>query len=393
MKRVYWRPQKISKLALFVMGLIAVGGTMALEAFPVHKATAGQQVKLVAAQLAQRGMQAVRTARLAQGQTFDHKFDPAQSGMVGEAMSPVTSLPAHLDAKQTSVNPNFAAAVVEMLHEANVAKGQVVAVGYTGSFPAFNVAVCAALEAIGAEPIIIHSAASSQFGANAPDMMWLDMEHLLKDQGIISFRSTAATLGGFGDRARGMSEESQALLRASLDRNNVPLLPVDSLSSSITQRMDFYADASAGRPIGAYINVGGGAASIRGSEGRSAFGAGLTQKSLDTEVDLDSVATRFAAQGVPVIHMGNAIELAERFGLPVAPSEMPAVGTGTIFSASHPSRLLAAALLLTILGIVHAYVWTDLWTRWKSQLRGFLLPNSRSEEGLQVAPPQAELMV
>ena len=36
MKRVYWRPNRISKSVLLMVGLVAVTGTLAIEYFPVH---------------------------------------------------------------------------------------------------------------------------------------------------------------------------------------------------------------------------------------------------------------------------------------------------------------------------------------------------------------------
>lgn len=392
MKRVYWRPQKISKAALFVIGLVAVGGTLAIEHLPSIRYQGDVQTKILAAQLADRGMKAIREARVQRGHDFDSRFDPTQSGMIGEAMTSVTSLPGHLEAKQTSVNPNFAAVAVDLLDQAGVGEGDLVAVGCTGSLPALNTALYAAIEAIGAKPVIIHSAASSQFGANVPDMMWLDMERVLYDEGIISFRTTAGTLGGFGDRARGMSEESQSLLTASLERNGVPPILLETLAQSVELRMETYRTAAAGRPIKAYVNVGGGAASIHGEDGREAFGGGLT---LSTPVEgeaVDCVALRYSQAGVPVVNLGNVKSLAAAFGLPATPSELPAVGSGGVFATSRPNRVLAGLLLVGVLVLVRVYVWTDLWSRLKSRF-GEL--NQGGDERLRVhgAPQGAELMV
>jgi poly-gamma-glutamate system protein len=394
MKRVYWRPNRISRRVLLWIGLVVVGGTLAIEWLPVGRTTTHQAEKLVAAELAQRGMCVIREARLERGHRFDRRFDPTESGMIGEAMSPVTSLPSHLTAKQTSVNPNFAAAVVEMLADAGVESGDVVAVGYTGSFPAFNTCVCAALEALDLVPLVIHSAASSQFGANRPDMMWLDMEAALNEAGLISFRSHAATLGGFGDRARGMSDESKTLLRDSITRNGVPLVDVASLDDSIAGRMQIYTDRAAGRPIKAYINVGGGAASIHGAKGREVLGAGLAGDFSLSGVDIDCVASRFATLGVPVIHVGNAVKLAQRFGLPIAPQELPKVGVGAVYVRTGPSRLLAGLLLGVIAVLLHTYLWSGIWARLAVRMRALRTQPSQHPTDLGIADvPHAELMV
>lgn len=394
MKCVYWRPNRVSKAGILVLGLVAVGSTLALEWFPISQNTSQHDQKLAASQLAQQSMQTIREARLKRGHQFDIRFDPTASGMIGEAMSPVTSLPSHLEAKQTSVNPNFAAAVFDMLTDAGVESGDVVAVGYTGSFPAFNTCVCAAMETLGVTPLVIHSAASSQFGANCPDMMWLDMEAALHEAGLISFRSQAATLGGFGDRARGMSEESKNLLQDAIARNDVPLLEIASLQDSIDQRMRLYTELANSKPIAAYINVGGGAASIHGSKGREAFGAGLSEDFAGDTPEVDCVASRFANNGVPVIHVGNALRLAAHYGLPIAPQETPQLGVGTVYANAGSTRLLAGLLLAAIAVCMRTYLWSDLWVRLSTRLKALRKRSATHPQPLRIATPShAELMV
>ena len=97
------------------------------------------------------------------------------------------------------MNPNFAAVVVEWLKELGVKSGDVVAVGASGSFPAMNIAVYAALHELGIEPIIISSTAASQWGANEPSFTWLDMEAVLRKSDVFPYKSVAASLGGVGD--------------------------------------------------------------------------------------------------------------------------------------------------------------------------------------------------
>ena len=43
---------------------------------------------------------------------------------------------------------------------------------------------------------------------------------------------------------------------------------------------------------------------------------------------IDSVMTRFALEGIPVIHLIKINVLAERYGLPLQPQVIPAVGEG-----------------------------------------------------------------
>ena len=179
MKSIYWRPRKVTRGTILGISLFAVVGLVLVESLRTARPMPHREEKLAAATLAEQMMQTIKEERLKLGHRIYPRLDPMQTGMIGRTSSPITTLPAKLGAKQASVNPNFAAAIVEMLIEVDAQPGDIVAVGYSGSFPALNVAVCAALESFQLEPIVIASAASSSFGANHPDLMWLDMERRL----------------------------------------------------------------------------------------------------------------------------------------------------------------------------------------------------------------------
>jgi poly-gamma-glutamate system protein len=394
MKSIYWRPQKISRKLLVAIGMLALAGLTAVETFPMRGCPLDFDEKLRAAQLAQRAMGIIKEETHRRGYTIDRRFDPGETGLVGEAMTPLTSLPASLEAKQTSVNPNFAAVIVQMLKRAGVGPGDCVAVGYSGSFPALNVCLCAALETLQLRPIVIASTASSQFGANRPDLLWIDMERILFERGFISFRSTAASMGGFGDRARGMSDESRAQFKAAMERNNLlPIYP-HSLSESIERRMQIYKDQSQGRPIKAYVNIGGGEASLRGAKGKKLFPAGLTMTAPAGAAGADSVISRFAVQGTPVINMVGAEELAAEFGFPVAPAAVPAVGTGKVFDESAPNRVLAGFVLLLIFAALRAFVLSDVGHRAITAVRRRCRPSTHDQPTwLEPSRGEPQLMV
>ena len=123
MKRLYWRPQKCSPSSLVVVAILAALGMVAVEVFQVRGDVPLGDEKLVAANLAADCFDVIRQERLARGYSLDAEIDPTLSGVLGLANSPVTSIAGHLESKQASANPNFAAAVVQMLYDTGVRCG------------------------------------------------------------------------------------------------------------------------------------------------------------------------------------------------------------------------------------------------------------------------------
>ncbi|MBU1898389.1 poly-gamma-glutamate system protein [Myxococcota bacterium] len=210
MKRIYWRPHKISRLELLVIALMSLLALALIEQLRFDHRLAHYEEKMAAAEMAQRAMQTVRAERVKQGWKPNVKYDPTRSGIIGVLVSSVTSNKGYIQAKQTSVNPNFAALIVHFLKEANLQEGDLVAVGFSGSFPALNIATLAALETLKLKPIAITSASASQWGANDPKMLWLDMERLLVERHVFEHRSVAASLGGIGDLGGGCRRRAWA---------------------------------------------------------------------------------------------------------------------------------------------------------------------------------------
>lgn len=372
MKSLYWRPQKVSRRVLFSIGILSVVGFALVEFCPIARNHTNLDAKWEAASRSLDMMRAIRAERERRGIPIHSHFDTTGSGIVGSAMSLTTSRPANLRSKQTSVNPNFAAVVVDLLQQAGVQPGDTVAVGWSGSFPAFNISVAAALEAMDVQPVVIASATSSQYGANDPEFMWVDMESVLRREGHLSFGSAAVSLGGGADRGLGMSPEALAAIKTAIDRSGIPLLETDRRAKAIQRRMDLYDQLANGQEIKAYINVGGGVASTGGEQGKHLFQPGLTRRASRSALQVDSVMTRFAREGRPIIHMIEARRLAEQYAMPIAPAGLPELGSSRAFTRTAANRWLATAVLLTILVALRSYMITSWGYRietWFASLR------------------------
>jgi poly-gamma-glutamate system protein len=357
-KKLYWRPSGISRIELLLIAALAVVCLVTVENMQRVRRLPNFTTKLSAARLAQEGMSRIKLERLRRGAVFDPEADPQLSGMIGEPVTAITSNTGHLEAKVLSTNPNFAAILVALLKRAGVGQGSIVAVGVSGSFPAINVATYSALQAVGARPIIIVSVAGSEWGATDPTYTWLDMEKTLYDQHLIEFRAAAASRGGIDDRGLGISKKGRAMLDEAIARAGIRRLEPESLADSISQRMTLYFELANDAPIAAYINVGGGAASVGTSVGKRLFNSGFNRSA--PRGVTDSVMSRFVREGVPVIHMSGLLRLAERYGLSTAPDEPHVPGEGEVYTRTEYNPWYALLAFCLILGVMAAFLRLDV---------------------------------
>ena len=136
-----------------------------------------------------------------------------------------------------------------------------------------------------------------------------------------------------------------------------------SYEESVAQRMALYVEAAHGAPIKAYINIGGGTTSVGTRVGKRLFKPGLNTDVPNGAGEIDSVMLRFATEGTPVIHLVRINELAEEYGLPIAPLSMPTVGEGRVFLSAGYNPYLATGALVLIIACMIAFIRMDLGVR------------------------------
>ncbi len=389
---MYWRPRRLSRAGLWAGMIVSLSGMALVHFWPSKVAPEHKERLFAAATKAESAMQVIVQVQQQQGHRLVAKLDPQGSHLIGPSMSLVTSKLGSLESKQTSINPNFAAVVVKWFEEAGVKPGDRIAIGASGSWPALNIAVYAAAETLQLKPTIILSAASSQYGANGPDMMWVDMEKHLHEAELISFRAQAGTYGGLYDRASGMPEQTRALLAGAMERNGIPMLASTGLRALIDERMAFYETEIKGDTYAAYVNVGGGSASIGGSEGNERFAAGVHIQAPDKEPLPNCIATRMLAKNVPVINVVDAKFIAMQYAMPVAPVDHPSIGQGDVFGKSVYRRSLAGIVmgltwLMMAITVAPGIILHPLrsWRAWRKP--------SDDSQSMSSMPEHVELMI
>ena len=304
-----------------------------LAASDPPESSALRERQVEAASLMARSLDAIKRLRLSRGLPIDRTLDPNETGIVGEDFTALTTSVGEVEAKRTAANPGFAALMVRLFHEAGLSRGDVVAVGGSGSFPALLLATLCASRALELEPVVVYSIGASMYGANIPGLTFVDMLRALRAEGILPYRLAAVSPGGRGDGGSGVlfDEEGGALI-AETGRTGLPVVGGASLAERIQRRLRIFETTAAGRPIRCFVNIGGASAS---------FGAGAESLKLPNGLVREAPAlpqspTRglvfeFLSRRIPVIHLLHVKGLARDNRLPFDPVPFPPLGDGDVY--------------------------------------------------------------
>jgi len=294
----------------------------------------GYNFKIQASELMRDAMNVLKEVRYGKNPTFlDAVNDPNETGLVGPKFSHISTGEGDLDSKLTTLNPNFAAGMVELFMQANLSEGDKVAIALTGSMPGANLAVLSACKVMEIHPVIISSVGSSHWGATDPDFTWVDIEKILVENGVLTHKSVAASIGGKSDIGGGMSLIGREQIVNAIFRSEVPnFIESDFLSESINTRLKIYSSKLPLNEYSAYINVGGGAASIGNLAQAGEIKAGVSYPRDLKMMNKGNVLMKFSEAGIPVIHILNIRELCDSFGLEFAPVPFPPIGKGGLYS-------------------------------------------------------------
>ena len=346
-----------SKTVLSVLSLLALMAFLAVEYGKEDVKLKWYDQKIEASKLASEATEYLKEFRMQKSVFVDVVNDPNETALIGQDITPITTDRGFIEAKLTSTNPNFAAVVVDMLKEAELEKDDVVAIAFTGSFPGLNIAVHSAVQTLKLKPIIITSVGASNWGANDPYYTWLDMEKILFKAGIFKNKSVAASIGGGVDRGRGLSPDGRQLIIDAINRNKVEFINEEHLESSVQKRINIFNEQRKKEKIKAFINVGGGISSIGSVENYKFIPGGLSISLPMKNYPVRGVMIDMAEKNIPIIHLLNVNQLAQKYGLPVNPTPLPRPGEGEIFIQKRYSVLLTSGVtFFLIIAIAFVFI-------------------------------------
>ncbi len=346
-----YRPSLRSNWTLVLLAVIYFGLYSWCENRRTMKRTDYFEEKQRAAELTNRALLLFREATADKSADSSVYGDERLDALIGQQFTSITTDFGIFETKLLGANPNFAGIAVQLLKDAGVRKGDMVAIGMTGSHPGVNTAVLCACEVLGATPVTIASVGASWWGANDPDFTWVDMEKLLNDRKIVNSKPIAASMGGVDDRATGLSTQGQDAIRLAITRTGLPIIFEQSLPASISARMRYFEQAAQGKKYRAYINIGGGIASLGHSENAELVPNGLSKSLPRKNYPSLGLIHRFDHAGTSVINFHDIELLGRQYGLGPAKVPLPEVGRGEIFETER-YHLGVASLAATIALII-----------------------------------------
>lgn len=324
----------------------------------VEKVSENYTLKVAAAERMKKAMDVLKSSRMEKGVFVDIENDPNETGLVGAQFSLITTDEGDLDSKLTTLDPNFAAAMVELFTRAGLQSGDTAAVMLTGSMPGANMAILIAADVLGIETVTLASLGASQWGANYPDFTWLDMEAILIDNGLIPNKSAAASIGGRNDLGRLLSPRGRNLIVENIEKHDLPLIKTSSLNENIEMRMALFRHHGPRNGYNLVINVGGGVASLGTSFNLKLLDPGLVTRaqieSISREEGIEGAMVRFLKSGVNALHILNITELIEMLNMPYAPIPIPEIGKGQLYAEVHFNMTVTALCFLIVAGMVFA---------------------------------------
>lgn len=312
--------------------------------------------KIKAAKLMKTAMNELKNHRMEQSIFIDSENDPNETGLVGGPFSLITTDEGDLDAKLTTLDPNFSAIIVDLMSQLSLKKNDTVAILMTGSMPGANIAVLTACKSLGLIPITISSVGASQWGANQIDFTWLDMERILFEKELIPSVSIAASIGGRNDMGRLLSPAGRDLIIENISKYNIPLIKKNRLNDNILYRMEQYKKYASIDSYKAIINIGGGVASLGTSFNLKLLSPGVVNRSDINKIErsggIEGVFSRFIKSNVLGLHILNIKPLIEQYNMQFAPIPVPEIGIGSLYAVERYNLIVVTFFLLLIVGSV-----------------------------------------
>ncbi len=313
-----------------------------------------QEKGILAAQTMVQMMEIIQLHRIELGLPIDPETDLNETGMIGEEYTELTTTLGSLEAKRTSLNPQFASLLVWLLHEAGVRPGDTVAIGSSGSFPGIWIASLSACIALEAQPISILSLTASQWGANHPLFTLLEMAQALRKGGIEHAQVHGLSLGGDEDRALEIDPYVRKTLMDQVQALSIPFMMEEPMEENVEKRMQIYKRADPYGNLSCFINIGGALANTGDLLEPHDLIPGLNFPSNTQNPPKNGVIEAMLETEIPVIHVLYLKGIADQYQILWDPVPLPEPNAYSVPPTSPPSLSILLWIVIAYFGCLLA---------------------------------------
>jgi poly-gamma-glutamate system protein len=350
-----WVKGKLSLFQIGVAMIILLIGIFLVEQTKSVQKTSYFAEQVEAAQLMKTCLETIKEERLNRNIPIDKRLDPNQTGIIGEEFTKITTTLGNIDSKRTSSNPDFAALMLKYFKEINLKRGDVIAIGASGSFPGLILATLSAAKIMDLNPLIIYSVGASQYGANIPEFTFITMLEVLNIRKILPYNLLALSMGGNFDQAQGMYyPDSRQIIEDIIRDAGSHFINMNNIAENIQYRMKLYEKAAAGQNTKAFINIGGATPNYGNTEASLKYPNGLVLNELEIPDNGErGLIFEYQSVGIPVIHLLDIRDLAIKNGLPIDPIPFPEIGTTGVYHQKAYDRIMIFLVII----IEFLYIW------------------------------------
>lgn len=355
-RRVKREPVYITYLFIIwaVFLIIAVALTIRMTKTVKHRYY-NEQIE--AAHLAKTAMEKIKERKKELGISFPN-VDIYESGMIGDWTSQITTTSGIIGAKRTAVNPDFAAVYIDMFKEADVNKGDQIALIMSGSFPTLNISAMAAAQVLDLDVCIMSSIGSSTFGANNEDFTFFDMAEYLYSIGIFTNRIDYVSFGGSNDDGAEYPSDVRNNILERINKSGIPFLCESNLEKNVKQRTELIFDKCPNVKL--LVSVGGTLVAMgEGDTGTSLYRGLVKPAYLNIAKDIDEsqcgLLDVFLNKGIPVIQMLNVKGIALDYGIEYDPAVIPEIGSSDAYIETSYNLVIPIIALVITSGLLMFY--------------------------------------
>lgn len=310
-------------------------------------------LQVLAAEKMDELMKTIKSYKIAKGIPI-YEYDYFKTGLVGDEYNEYTTSLGNLEAKRTTANPDMAALIIKMFKQVGLKKGDSIAVGFSGSFPAMNLAVLSASEVMDLDLKIISSFGSSTYGANQIDLTFPEMLDKLNKDEYTRYNSGIVTLGGDNDVA---SEKDKNIIDEIVDKYNNLGLNVfiePDFTTNINEKIEFY---NSDDEIKCYIAVGGNISFIGLKEQDLANKQGILKNSKIRREKYqaeEGIIQYFLKENIPAIHILNIKKIVLDYGLEFDPVKLVDIGNSNIYySIKYPKIIPTINIIIAFMYLLY----------------------------------------